>query len=94
MQFTYKNPDETELELIEYILRLGSSVPEKKIKIKCNHKKIDFDQFLKDWKPLIEIKIGRSEKIVTINDIDYAMNILKNSGRKLLSHHSQRSRRF
>ncbi len=66
-----------ELEIIEYILRLGNAVPERKIKIKCKNKNINFEKFMDDWKSLIEIKISRSEKMVTINNIDTAMNILK-----------------
>ena len=83
-----------ELEIIEYILRLGNAVPERKIKIKCKNKNINFEKFMDDWKSLVEIRISRSEKMVTINNIDKAMNILKKNGRKLLSHHSQRSRRY
>jgi len=43
---TFKNPDEHELEIIEYILRLGNAIPQRKIQIKCKHKKIDFENFM------------------------------------------------
>ncbi|MCL4453714.1 hypothetical protein [Ferroplasma sp.] len=91
---TFKNPDEHELEIIEYILRLGNAIPQRKIQIKCKHKKIDFENFMSEWKPLIEYRLSRSEKLITINDIDTARRILKRNGRQLISHHSQRSRRY
>jgi hypothetical protein len=91
---TLGSPDNVELDMLEYILRLGNSVSERKIRIKCNHKGIDYEKFLKDWDKLISVKISRSEKIVTINDIDKIMDILRNNGRDLISHHSQRSRRY
>ena len=91
---TFKNPNEHELEIIEYILRLGNAVPQRKIQIKCKYKEIDFENFMSEWKSLIEFRLSRSEKLITINDVDNPMNILKNNGRKLISHHSQRSRRY
>lgn len=91
---TFKNPNEHELEIMEYILRLGNAVPERKIQIKCKYKKIDFENFMSEWKSLIEFRLSRSEKLITINDIDNARRILKINGRKLISHHSQRSRRY
>lgn len=91
---TFKIPTESELEIIEYILRLGNAVPEKKIEIKCKHKKMDFEKFTTDWKPLIELRVSRSEKLITINNVDIARRILNDNGRKMISHHSQRSRRY
>lgn len=88
------NPTNEELEIIEYILRPGNAVPEKRLKIKCEHKKIDYEKFLNEWNDLISVKISRSEKTVTINNINDAMNILINNGRKLISHYSRRSRRY
>ena len=46
---TWSNPDASEFEILEYILKLGNAIPEKKLGIKCKHKGIDCEKFLKDW---------------------------------------------
>lgn len=75
-------------------MRLGNAVSERKIKIKCINERMDFYDFIEDWGTLLEIRISRAEKMVPIIDIGYALNILIMHGRKLLSHHLQRSRRY
>jgi hypothetical protein len=60
---TWSNPDASEFEILEYILKLGNAIPEKKLGIKCKHKGIDCEKFLKDWGTLITVKISRSEKL-------------------------------
>ncbi|MEM0136212.1 MAG: hypothetical protein QXU18_13480 [Thermoplasmatales archaeon] len=90
---TESRPTKEELELIAFILRMGSAVQKRFLEKKCESRKINYEKFIDKYKWLLSKKICRGEPCVTILDRDTATTYLAENGYPLISHHGQISRR-
>lgn len=86
------NLDEDELAMLEIILRFGGTINKRTLKLKLESKGLDYDEFLDKLSSLISIQRSRSEEVVKI-DSGEVRKLLASSGRPLISHHGQMTRR-
>lgn len=91
---TFDDPSVNEIKILQMVLKYSCHMNYKTFETRCRSKKIEPLRFIEEFEGVIYVANDGRSNAVGCKDPDYVRRYLSDNGIGLITHHSQKSRRW